>query len=64
MSFQIRGWRSSQQLPFIGNVAAETREHLQDIKAALSACSVVNVAGFCVGGLVLSTVMVGCSISA
>lgn len=63
MSFQIRGWRSSEQLPFIGNVAAAPREHLQDIKAALSACSVVNVAGFC-GGLLLSTVMVGCSISA
>lgn len=63
MSFQIRGWHSSEQLPFIGNFAAATREHLQDIKAALSPPSIVNMSCFCVA-LVLSMVMVACFTSA
>lgn len=57
MSFQIRGWRSSEQLRFIGNFAAATREHLQDIKAALSPRSIVNMSCVCVA-LVLSMVTV------
>lgn len=35
MSSQIRGWHSSELLPFIGNFVTTTWDHLQDIKAAL-----------------------------
>lgn len=57
MSSQIRGWQSSELLPFIGNFATATWDHLRDIKVALSPHCIVNMSWFCVL-LVLSMVVV------
>lgn len=54
MSFQIRGWHSSELLPFIWKFVTATWDHLQDIKAALSPHCNVNVSGFGVVTLICS----------